>query len=71
MKQTYFYIVHVFNQYGNPPFMVMSEEQLTAKQVIEKCKAKRLLDHEDARDAYIDAFPLTEDIVKYKHPYKI
>ena len=71
MKQTNFYIIHIYNQYGNPPFMVMSEEPLTTKQVIEKCKAKRLLDSEDARDAYVVNSPLTEDIVKYKHPYKI
>ena len=70
MKQTNFYIVYVLNQYGTP-FMVTSDEPLTEKEVIERCKSKRLLDHEDAMDAYIDSCPLTEDIVKYKHPYKI
>lgn len=71
MKQTYFYIVHIFNRDGYS-FMVMAEEPLTNEEILARCKDKRLFyENRDARDAYIDAFPMTEDIVKYKHPYAI
>ena len=71
MKQTYFYIVHIFNRDGYS-FMVTSNEPLTTKEVIERCKENHLFDeNKDARDAYIDSCPMTEDIVKYKHPYSI
>lgn len=71
MKQTYFYIVHIFNRDGYS-FMVTSNEPLTTKQVIDKCKENHLFEeNKDARDAYVDEHPLTEDIVKYKHPCKI
>lgn len=71
MKQTYFYIVHIFNRDGYS-FMVTSNESLTTKQVIDRCKENHLFEeNRDARDAYIDEHPLTEDIVKYKHPCKI
>ena len=70
MKQIYFYIVHIFSRDGYS-FMVTSNEPLTDKQVIDRCKDNHLFyENRDARDAYIDACPLTEDIVKYK-PTKI
>ena len=62
----YFYIVHIFNQDGYS-FMVCSDKPLTTKDVIERCKDKRLFyENRDAKDAYVDAFPMTEDIVRYK-----
>ena len=62
----YFYIVNVFCVDGYS-FMVCSDKPMTTKEVIDKCKDKRLFyENRDAKDAYVDNCPLTEDIVKYK-----
>lgn len=67
----YFYIVHIFNQDGYS-FMVSSDRALTSKEVIDRCKDKRLFyENRDAKDAYIDSFPMTEDIVRYKNYTRI
>ena len=63
----YFYIVNVFNQDGYS-FMVCANEPLSADDVLARCKEKRLFyENRDAKDAYVDAFPMTEDIVRYKN----
>ena len=68
---TYFYIVNVFNKYGYS-FLVKSDRPLTADEVIDRCADHRLFEEvRDRRDAYIDANPFTEDIVKYKKAYDI
>lgn len=67
MKMSNFYIVNVFSRDGNYSFMVCSQDNLTTKEVIEKCKDKRLFyENRDAKDAYVDSNPLTEDIVRFK-----
>lgn len=71
MKQTYFYIVHIFN-FDGYSFMVTSEKPLTNEEVIERCKSNHLFyENKDAKDAYIDSSPVTEDIVKYRTSTKI
>jgi hypothetical protein len=68
----YFYIVNIFSRSGGYSFLCKSTECLTDKQVIDRCGDKRLFDEQrDARDAYVDAFPMTEDIVRYKKAYDI
>ena len=68
----YFYIVNVYNPYGGYSFLCKSRESLTTKQVIDRCKDAHLFDEQrDARDAYIDDRPMTEDIVRYKKAYDI
>lgn len=63
----YFYIVHIFKQDGYS-FLVCSKEPLQNDEVIKRCKDKMLFyENRDAKDAYVDAFPMTEDIVRYKH----
>ena len=47
--------------------MVCSNESLTTAEVLNRCKDKRLFyENRDARDAYVDSNPLTEDIVRFK-----
>lgn len=68
----YFYIVNVFSRAGGYQFLCKSRESLTPKQVIDRCQDRHLFDEQrDARDAYIDNTPLTEDIVKFKNSYDI
>ena len=55
-----------------PIFPFGNKKPLTKEQVISKCKENHLFDeNKDAKDAYVVEHPLTEDIVKYKHPCKI
>lgn len=62
-----FYIVNVFSRDGSYSFMVCSKEDLTTAEVLNRCKDKQLFyENRDARDAYVDSHPLTEDIVRFK-----
>lgn len=67
MKMSNFYIVNVYSREGNYSFMVCSEESLTTAEVLNRCKDKQLFyENRDARDAYVDSNPMTEDIVRFK-----
>lgn len=69
---TYFYIINVFSRFGGYSFLCKSGTPLTTEQVIDRCKGRHLFDEQsDARDAYVDAYPMTEDIVRYKTAYDI
>jgi hypothetical protein len=62
----YFYIINVWNRDGYS-FMICSDKELSRDEVLDVCKENHLFyENKDANDAYVDAFPLTEDIVKYK-----
>ena len=67
----YFYIVNVYNKDGES-FLCMSDEPLTAEEVISRCQDKHLFaEQREGRDAYLDEHAQTEDIVKYKVAHNI
>lgn len=64
--------MNVYSRYGGYSFLCKSRKDNTKQEVIDKCKEKHLFDEQrDAKDAYVDDSPTTEDICRYRVTYDI